>query len=161
MLLNRQEDLNQTAKTLGNEPRIKRIRIYNKQGVIAYSSDTTEIGKKIDKSSHACIVCHNTPDSKPSVNLTDNTRTFMMDNERVLGLINPIKNEPDCYTEACHAHNSTEELVGVLDVLVSMKNADETIAIGTRNIIINSILITILIFRTEWNIHFHACKQTS
>ena len=145
MLLNRQEDLNQTVRTLGNETRIKKIRIYNKQGVIAYSSDSTEIGKKIDKSSDACIICHNTPDSKPRVNAPDNTRTFMMDTERVLGLINPIKNEPDCYTASCHAHNSTEELVGVLDVLVSMKSADETIAIGTRNIIFNSILITILI----------------
>jgi two-component system NtrC family sensor kinase len=36
-------------------------------------------------------------------------------------------------------------LVGVLDVLVSMKSADETIAIGTRNIVVNSVIITILI----------------
>jgi len=145
MLLNRQEDLTQTTRTLGNEPDIKRIRIYNKMGVIAYSSDSSEIGKKIDKSSDACIVCHNTPDAKPRTTLSDNTRTFMMDNERVLGLINPIKNETDCYTSSCHAHTSSEELVGVLDVWVSMKSADETISVGTRNIIFNSIIITILI----------------
>jgi two-component system NtrC family sensor kinase len=145
MLLNRREDLNQTTRTIGNEPGIKKIRIYNKAGVIAYSSDSTEIGKVIDKSSEACIGCHSTPDAKPRVTAPDNTRMFMMENERVLGLINPIKNEPDCYTASCHAHKSTEELVGVLDVLVSMKSADETIATGTRNIIFNSVLITILI----------------
>lgn len=145
MLLNRREDLTQTAKTLGNEPGIKRIRIYNKAGVIAYSSDSAEIGKIIEKSSEACIGCHTTPDSRPRVNAQDNTRMFMMENERVLGLINPIDNEPDCYTASCHAHKSTEELVGVLDVLVSMKSADETIATGTRNIIFNSVIITILI----------------
>lgn len=142
MLLNRREDLSQTTISLGNEPGIKKIRIYNKMGVIAYSSDSTEVGKKMDKNSEACVVCHNTPDSKPKVNTPDNTRTFMMDNERVLGLINPIRNEPDCYTASCHAHKSTEELVGVLDVLVSMKSADETISIGTRDIIFNSIIIT-------------------
>jgi len=145
MLLNRREDLTQTTKTLGLEPGIKKIRIYNKMGVIAYSSDSTEIGKKINKNSEACIGCHNTPDSKPTVNAQDNTRTFIMENERVLGLINPIRNEADCYTASCHAHKSTEELVGVLDVLVSMKNVDETISIGTRNIIFTSIIITILI----------------
>jgi two-component system NtrC family sensor kinase len=144
MLLNRREDLTQTTRTLGNEPGIKKIRIYNKTGVIAYSSDSTEIGMKIDKSSEACIGCHNTPDSRPRANAPD-TRMFMMGNERVLGLINPIDNEPDCYTASCHAHKSTEELVGVLDVLVSMKSADETISIGTRNIIFNSVIITILI----------------
>lgn len=144
MLLNRREDLAQTTRTLGNEPGIKKIRIYNKTGVIAYSSDTTEIGKIIDKSSEACIGCHNTPDARPRANAPD-TRMFMMDNERVLGLINPIDNEPDCYTASCHAHKSTEELVGVLDVIVSMKSADETIATGTKNIIFNSIIITIII----------------
>ena len=34
MLLNRREDLTQTTRTLGNEPGIKKIRIYNKQGII-------------------------------------------------------------------------------------------------------------------------------
>jgi two-component system NtrC family sensor kinase len=145
MLLNRREDLNQTTKTLGTEPGIKKIRIYNKMGVIAYSSDSTEIGKIIDKSSEACIGCHNTPDSKPRVDAPENIRMFTMENERVLGLINPIKNEPDCYTASCHAHKNTEELVGVLDVLVSMKSADETISTGTRNVIFSSVLITILI----------------
>lgn len=145
MLLNRREDLTQTTRTLGNEPGIKKIRIYNKQGIIAYSSDTTEIGQKIYKTSEACIVCHNTPDAKPIVDTPDNTRTFVMNNERVLGLINPIKNEPDCYTSSCHAHKSTDELVGILDVWVSMKSADATISTGTRNIIFTSILITILI----------------
>jgi two-component system NtrC family sensor kinase len=145
MLLNRREDLTQTTRTLGNEPGIKKIRIYNKTGVIAYSSDSSEIGKKIYKNSEACIGCHNTPDSKPRVDAPDYTRTFILENERVLGLINPIKNEPDCYTASCHAHKSTEELVGVLDVWVSMKSADATISTGTRNIIFNSIIITILI----------------
>ena len=145
MLLNRREDLTQTTRTLKNEPGIIKIRIYNKMGIISYSSDSTEIGMKIDKSSEACIGCHSTPDTKPRVNAQDYTRMFTMDNQRVLGLINPIQNEPDCYTASCHAHKSSEELVGVLDVLVSMKNADETISIGTRNIIFNSVIITILI----------------
>lgn len=158
MLLNRREDLIQTTKTLGNEPGIKKIRIYNKMGVIAYSSDSTEIGKRIDKSSEACIGCHNTPDSKPRINAPD-TRMFMMDNEMVLGLINPIDNEPDCYTASCHAHKSTESLVGVLDVLVSMKSADETIAIGTRNIIFSSILITILISALSGTLIFYLVNK--
>jgi two-component system NtrC family sensor kinase len=145
MLLNRREDLIQTTRTLGNEPGIKKIRIYNKAGIIAYSSDSTEIGQKIYKNSEACIVCHNTPNAMPKVDAPDNTRTFMMGDERVLGLINPIKNEPDCYTSSCHAHKSTDELVGILDVWVSMKSADATISTGTRNIIFNSIIITILI----------------
>jgi two-component system NtrC family sensor kinase len=144
MLLNRREDVSQTTRTLGNEPGIKRIRIYNKTGVIAYSSDTTEIGKVMDKSSEACIGCHDTPNARPRANAPD-TRMFMMENERVLGLINPIDNEPDCYTASCHAHKNTEELVGVLDVIVSMKSADETIVTATKNILFNSILITVII----------------
>ena len=101
MLFNRREDLTHTTRTLGYEPSIKIIRIYNKMGVIAYSSDSTEISKKIDINSEACIGCYNTLDSKPIVNVPNNTRTFIIEDERVLGSINQIRNESDCYTSRC------------------------------------------------------------
>jgi two-component system NtrC family sensor kinase len=62
-----------------------------------------------------------------------------------MGLINPIRNEVDCYSAECHFHKSGDALLGVLDVMVSMKNTDDTIATAIKNILINSVLITLLI----------------
>jgi len=145
MLINKKDDIHRVIKTLGNEPGIKKIRIYDKTGKIAFSSDSAEINSVADKRSEACIVCHSDPNAPPTVTTTDNFRTFNAGGERILGLINPIKNENDCYSSDCHYHNSSETLLGVLDVMVSMKNTDDTISQAIKNILTTSILITLLI----------------
>ena len=42
MLLNRREDVHQIIKTIGTEEDVRGIRIYNKQGDIIFSTDSSE-----------------------------------------------------------------------------------------------------------------------
>jgi sensor histidine kinase regulating citrate/malate metabolism len=96
MLLNRREDVHQIINTIRTEIGVEVIRVYDKQGVIAYSSDSTEILSKVNLNDEACIACHNS--SVPLKNLTnqDKIRIYKnSQNKRVLGVINPIQNEPD------------------------------------------------------------------
>lgn len=144
MLLNQREDVYEIIKTIGNEPGVKKIRIYNKQGVISYSSDTLERNKTVDMNAEACIICHENNTISKNIARKDSLRIFSIKNERYLGLINPIRNEKDCYTSECHAHNSSAELLGILDVVVSMDKADKIIRTNKRNVIVNSIIITLL-----------------
>jgi hypothetical protein len=51
---------------------------------------------------------------------------------RNLGLINPIENEPSCTNADCHAHPPDKQVLGVLDVTLSMAKVDEAIADGTH-----------------------------
>lgn len=145
MLLNQREDVYEIIKTIGNEPGVKTIRIYNKQGVISYSSDTSERNKTVDMNAEACIICHENNTISRNIARKDSLRIFSIKDERYLGLINPIRNEKDCYTSDCHAHKSSVELLGILDVVVSMKTADKFIQSNKRDIIINSVIITLLI----------------
>ncbi|MFA5405677.1 MAG: hypothetical protein WC358_12160, partial [Ignavibacteria bacterium] len=145
MLLNQREDVYEIIKTIGNEPGVKTIRIYNKQGVISYSSDTTERNKTVDMNAEACVICHENNTISKNIARKDSLRIFSIKDERFIGLINPIRNEKDCYTSDCHAHKSSTELLGILDVVVSMKKADKVIQSNKRDIIINSIIITLLI----------------
>lgn len=146
MMLNKRDDIYQIIKTIGTEPGVKRIRIYNKQGVITYSTDSTELMKTVDMTAEACVVCHDGSTKRYVSSPKDSIRIFnLTKDERVLGLINPIANEPDCYNAGCHAHSPKNKLTGVLDVMVSMKAADHTISTNRRNIIITSLLITLFI----------------
>ncbi|HSP87320.1 MAG TPA: HAMP domain-containing sensor histidine kinase [Ignavibacteriaceae bacterium] len=149
MLLNRREDVHQIINTIGTEEDVKGIRIYNKQGTIIFSTDSLELNKKVNVTAEACIVCHNA--SIPLITLSnqDKIRIFTAsNNQRVLGLINPINNEEDCSSADCHAHSPKIQFLGVLDVMVSMKELDAIKAETTRTTIINSIIITILIAAT-------------
>jgi len=46
----------------------------------------------------------------------------------VLGMIRPIHNEPSCWNASCHVHGRDEVVLGVLDVDLSMAEADRQIA---------------------------------
>ncbi len=145
MLLNRREDVHQIINTIGTEEDVKGIRIYNKQGTIIFSTDSSELNKKVNVTAEACIVCHNA--SVPLITLSnlDKIRIFTAhNNERVLGLINPINNEEDCSSADCHAHSPKIQFLGVLDVMVSMSELDAIKAETTRTTIINSAIITII-----------------
>lgn len=145
MLLNQRGDVYEIIKTIGNEPGVKTIRIYNKQGVISYSSDSMEINKTVDMNAEACIMCHENNSISKNIARKDSLRIFSIKNERYLGLINPIRNEKDCFTSECHAHKSNTELLGILDVVISMNKADKIISSNKKDIIINSVIISVLI----------------
>ena len=146
MLLNRREDVIQIIKTIGTEKGVKGIRIYNKQGLIIFSTDSSEILKQVNMTAEACMGCHSK--AKPLVNLTAQKKMRIFndaENIKVLGVINPIHNEADCSTANCHAHYQKVEVLGVLDVMISLKNLDNIISQNTGTLITNSIILMLFI----------------
>jgi two-component system NtrC family sensor kinase len=146
MLLNRPEDVHQIINTLRSIKDVEEIRIYNKQGIIIFSTDPNEISKKVDLTAEACIGCHNS--SVPLQSLTNQNRFRVYknsENNRVLGLINPILNEHDCSNADCHAHPSKIRILGVLDVGVSLGQLDLIVRDSTKEIILTSGLIVLFI----------------
>ncbi len=149
MLGNRRSDLASTIVNIGKEREFRGIRIYNKLGVIAFSDKPEEVGKVADKRAEQCYVCHMEEPAKGIVPTKDLTRTFIAsDGERILGLISPIENPPECFTASCHAHSPKDSLLGILDVKLSLADGDKRI-VGTRNkMLIYSaflILITVMV----------------
>ncbi|MFA6599204.1 MAG: HAMP domain-containing sensor histidine kinase [Ignavibacteriaceae bacterium] len=146
MLLNRREDVHQIIKTLRTEIGVEEIRIYNKQGLIIFSTNPAEILKKVNLTAEACIACHNS--SVPLQSLTNQNKIRIyknFENKRVLGLINPIQNEPDCSNADCHAHSPKVRILGVLDVVVSLEQLDSIIQNSTREVILTAVLIIVVI----------------
>jgi len=150
MLKNDRENLSNIITTVGQENGMEGIRIYNKPGKIAFSNELAEVDTIVDKKVEQCYVCH---EKEPAqVYLTTKSRIRILTSPqgyRVLGLINPIENEPDCYTSNCHAHSSEDKLLGLLDVKMSLKSVDEEIYKTRKNMVLFSsimILVTALLF---------------
>lgn len=133
MLHNRREDIYQIIKMLGNQPGIEVIRIYNKQGEISFSTVPDEIGKFVKMESEACSICHSGGKITVPAKTFQLTRVFhSTSGYKVLGAITPIKNEESCYNSECHAHKREQTLLGVFDVIFSLKDMDGNIKQLTR-----------------------------
>ena len=133
MLDNAREQLHRQIEAIGSAQRIDRVRVFNKQGEIVFSSTADDIGRSLDKSAESCFACHaqDQPLTKPPVQ--ERARIFTNDH-RVLGIVNPIQNQPACSAAPCHAHGPEQTVLGVLDVTVSLDEVDRQIAASRTRI---------------------------
>ncbi|MDP2267910.1 MAG: HAMP domain-containing protein, partial [Deltaproteobacteria bacterium] len=142
MLENRRHDLANTIRSIGKEKGFEGIRIYNKIGEITFSDRPEELGQIADKRAEQCYVCHAEEPAKGVIPTNDRTRTFKSPKGyRILGLINPIENEPECFNASCHAHPPKEKLLGILDVKLSLDKGDRKIIVTRNRMIIYSAIL--------------------
>jgi two-component system NtrC family sensor kinase len=146
MLENRRENLHRQIRAVGGlqDEGIRKVRVFNKEGRIMFSSAAEEIGTSLDPKGEACYACHAEGKPLDRLDIQARARTFRApDGTRVLGVINPIPNEPSCSTAACHAHRGKQSLLGVLDVNISLAEVDREIA-HSRRVIAASAILAIL-----------------
>ena len=137
MLKYQPERLHRAIDSIGGQEGIDKVRIFNYLGQIIYSSDRKEMGAMVDKSSEQCYACH--AREKPFERLTTSARSRIFETvagHRVLGMINPIYNEADCYSATCHVHPQEQKVLGVLDIDVSLKDVDRMIVSSKKKIIL-------------------------
>jgi two-component system NtrC family sensor kinase len=128
MLLNRREDVHQIVTTIGTEPGVEGIRIYNKRGEIMFSTDKREQFTVVDMQAEACYACHEREKPLSSLPAGNRTRIYTSSSDRrILGVITPIRNEQSCSSGDCHAHPPERTVLGVLDVRLSLAETDAAI----------------------------------
>ncbi|HXE76422.1 MAG TPA: ATP-binding protein [Candidatus Xenobia bacterium] len=129
MLRNDREALYETIRTIGTEPGIRRVRIFNEDGRISFSTDPAEINQMVDKQTEACYACHAQQAPLARLDRPDRARIFTdAAGRRTLGLIRPIENEPACANAACHAHPAERRILGVIDTDLSLDTVDAQLA---------------------------------
>jgi two-component system NtrC family sensor kinase len=144
MLHDQEDALFHTIRSIARQADVEGIRVYNKSGEIRYSAKEDEIGHVADLRGEACVSCHNDVVPLQAVPAAGRMRVFSRpDGHRVLGLINPIENEPACYTAPCHAHPENKSMLGVLDVTLSMSLEDAQLREAKRRLLIAGVLIAL------------------
>ena len=129
MLRNDRQGMYHAIATMADEPGMVRVRIFDREGQISYSSDPSEVGHSVDKSGEACYGCHSRSEPLAHLNRPDRFRIFQdSTGQRILGVITPIENQPSCSNAVCHAHPASQKILGVLDTNLSLAKADAQLA---------------------------------
>jgi two-component system NtrC family sensor kinase len=144
MLLNRKEEVHHVIEALAEAPDVEGVRIYDKDGTIIFSADSTEIGRSVDLHAEACVTCHGQQTPLRSVSERDRVRIFDAHGGRVMGVINAIENEPKCARAGCHVSPERQSILGVLDVRMSLAKPDARLAAIRREAIVAAVGVAIL-----------------
>jgi two-component system NtrC family sensor kinase len=151
MLRNDREGMYHAMATMADEPGIVRLRIFDREGRISYSSDTAEVGHIVDKGAEACYGCHVQSQPLAKLNRPDRFRIYRdAKGQRILAVITPIENQPACSNAECHAHPAQQQVLGVLDANLSLAKADAQLAQTSRRMLAYTLFALIDISLLTW-----------
>jgi two-component system NtrC family sensor kinase len=151
MIKDRRDEYQRIIDDVAQRKGIAEVRIFNKQGEITVSSDSSKVGTVVDKKAEACYGCHREDEAKVLLPSDSKTRIYHTERQSLLGLINPIYNEPSCHP----CHPKTLNVLGVLDTMISLEGFDKEKAqiynrmmiSGVVSVIVLSFLLSLLLTR--------------
>ena len=129
MLLNRKEDVHETIRRISGTSEVAGIRIFDKTGAVAFSTDENEVGHLVDMQAEACVGCHLMGNGPIREVADPRIRRFRRpDGELALGLTRSIENAKECSSVGCHVHPSKQSVLAVLDVQMSLGDVEQAMA---------------------------------
>lgn len=144
MRANHRAGIYEVMTTIAQKQGISRIRIFNKEGRVMF---TTLPGdeSQVDKRAEACALCHAASSPLVKVDVPSRSRIFNSPTgARQLGIITPIYNEPACSQAACHAHPATQNVLGVLDVVLDLSTVDNELSAMQYRVILVTVVEVLL-----------------
>src|SRR5579863_7573714 len=151
MLRNDREGLYHAIQTMADEPGMIKVRIFDQEGRISYSTDPAEVSHVLDKTAEACYGCHTQSQPLARLNRPDRFRIYRNGGgHRVLGIITPIENQPSCSNAACHAHPDSQQVLGVLDVNLSLAKTDVQLADSSARMLAYTTGAMLLVAALSW-----------
>jgi len=128
-------------RVIADKQGVDRIRMFNREGRLVFSSNPRELPGIASMSDEVCASCHSkqTARNRP----TDDARvrySTSPDGVKTISMVTPIYNEPSCSNAACHAHQASTKVLGVLDVALRL----DPVQRQTGTITIQTILWTVI-----------------
>ena len=117
----------------------------SKDGTIVHSNRPVEIGSSVQQRDEPCVNCHLS--DKPLAEIPDDKRWKIYttaEGVRVLGAMQPIRNEPSCSSASCHEHPASQTVLGVVDIAYSLDEIEQSLHENTA--FIASIVLGVMLF---------------
>jgi two-component system NtrC family sensor kinase len=107
----------QIMQVIADKQGVDRIRMYNREGYMVFSTDPREQHTVAKSNNEVCASCHNKDAIRDSP--TEDARVRYAKSPegiKTINMVAPIYNEPSCSNAACHAHRASTKVLGVVDV---------------------------------------------
>jgi len=130
MMQSEEKDVQHIVEQISLGDIINHIRIFNKSGVILFSSDTTEVGKNMKATAP-----HHLKDT------LEEQKNFLIEERNIYSTTIPIENKPSC--QKCHDEMPN---IAYLDIDTDLTRAEINFYTGSIHIIFLAIAVIIILF---------------
>ncbi len=145
MMTDDRESLEHIINSIGVRKEIEHLRIFNKEGVVMFSSNPMELNRVVDKKTAGCIECHSGPEPTVLLGSMELARRFVnAKDHNVLAITAPIYNDAHCSAGDCHFHPSQQKVLGTLDIGLSTDSIDSSLLALRGKMIVFCIMVLIL-----------------
>ena len=147
MLQDDREQLQLMIREVAQSPRIERVRILGKQGVVSFSNNEAEIGTALVQANASCVFCHpQNGEAQLEVPVEQRSRLFTgEEGQEYLSITRGIYNEPSCFTAACHVHKPEEKKIGVLDMVVSLAGMTDMAHAHHVDVLVSTAILLVIL----------------
>ena len=122
MMKNDKTSLYHMIGRIAENRNIEHIRLIDKKGNVVFSNVNEEIGSVIGKHADECVMCHNSASPGEATASMNRGRIITTrTGKEALGFTKAIYNQPACFTASCHFHGSSDTVLGLLDISVSLE----------------------------------------
>lgn len=147
MLENDRARVFQMIEEVGSQKGIDHIRLIGKNGQIVFSTESAEVGRRLDTEAEVCAVCHAGTTPLSQVTSLDRSRIFKNESGvETLGIARAIYNQPECHNAACHAHSPDTTILGILDVGMSLEEVNARMRLYRDTLILFTLLLLGILF---------------
>ncbi len=145
MLSDQRDSAYQVMNTIAEKQGVERIRMFNKDGALMFSTVKDE-ELHLDEKAEVCVPCHAHTPPRVNVDMPSRTRVFRgADGRRTMTMITPIYNERSCSQASCHAHPASTSVLGVLDLRLDVSHIDDEMRlIRTRTALLTLVEIALV-----------------
>lgn len=122
MMKNDKTSLYRMIGRIAQSRNIEHIRLIDPGGRVVFSNIGEEIGSVIGKHADECIMCHTSATPGMPASPSNRSRIVMTrSGHEALGFTKAIYNQPACSAASCHFHGRNDNVLGLLDISVSLE----------------------------------------
>jgi len=152
MLENDKSSLQYTLDVINTLPGIDEVNMYDSWDKLVYSTIPSDTNNSHGNPN--CISCHadiksmfpGNGQSYQIIDVASDCKMNQKDNQsRHLLIRSPILNEKSCYLSSCHAHKSTDVLLGSLVIKIPLGDLDDALSRSSTEFFLLAIFTTLLL----------------
>jgi len=108
-------------RMIADKQGVDRIRMFNREGRLMFSTDAREHPSLSNSSNEVCISCHSKGPARDKPTEDSRVRYATSPNGiKTINMVTPIYNEPSCSNASCHAHSASTKVLGIVDIALRL-----------------------------------------